>query len=74
MYAGKIPMFFIMQLLEECKFEIVLGAQGQMKMNFYTGIPEPSADKYYELFLGNNIYFFGTQDKENPLVYVVTQI
>ncbi|MBW8351616.1 hypothetical protein K0H71_19555 [Bacillus sp. IITD106] len=72
-YANSIPMFFLMQLMEGMKFEIVEDAPPQIILNL-RGQPEPSKHRYYELFLANYLYFFGTKDRSNPLVYILTQI
>ncbi|MED2970982.1 hypothetical protein P4361_01665 [Fictibacillus sp. B-59209] len=72
-YNKTEPMVFLMQLLEDFKFEKLPDAPSQVKLSF-TKKQEPSNRDYYELFLGNNIYFFGTASLENPLVYVLTQI
>ncbi|MDR6553766.1 hypothetical protein [Paenibacillus qinlingensis] len=73
-YNNNIPMMFIMQILEDRKFEILEGVPGQVQMDYFSGKLEPSKKRYYELFLANNLYFFGTRDRLNPLVYVLTQI
>lgn len=66
------PMFFLMQFLEEYRFEINPSAPGQAVLGFDKEV-EYSDNNYYELFLGNNIYFFGTHYGQ-PQVYVFTQI
>lgn len=74
-YNETIPMFFLMQLLEEYRFELLDDAPGQVKIDYFNnGIPMSSNNRYYELFLRNNIYFFATKDGQNPLVYIITQI
>ncbi|MBO0995891.1 hypothetical protein [Bacillus sp. SD088] len=72
-YDGKVPMFFLMQLMEDFQFELVEDAPPQMQIGL-RGDPEPSQERYYELFLANQLYFFGTEEKSDPLVYVLTQI
>lgn len=72
-YRHTVPMVFLMQLLEGVTFEKLPEAPPQMTLGL-TGDPEPSVNSYYELFLGNNVYFFGTQDENEPLVYILTQI
>ncbi|MBM7662810.1 hypothetical protein JOC85_003621 [Bacillus mesophilus] len=72
MYDGN-PMFFLMQILEDYKFEILSDASPQIKLDL-NGEPAPSQENYYELFLGNNLYFFGTEDKTNSMVYLISQI
>ncbi|MEN2774498.1 hypothetical protein [Acetivibrio clariflavus] len=73
-YNSTTPMIFLMQLKEGFKFDILPDAPRQMQLNYFTNNVEPNNKAYYELFLGNNIYFFGTKDKSNPLVYIITQI
>ncbi|MFF2445494.1 hypothetical protein ACFVSW_00215 [Neobacillus sp. NPDC058068] len=72
-YKISVPMLFLMQLMEDIKFEIVQDAPPQIRLGL-RGNPEPSKHHYYELFLANNIYFFGTKERLKPLVYVLTQI
>ena len=72
-YRQKVPMVFLMQLLEGFAFEKLPEAPPQMILGL-TGEPEPSDHPYYELFLGNNVYFFGTRGGNEPLVYILTQI
>jgi hypothetical protein len=72
-YNAGVPMIFLMQLLEEFKFDIVQDAPPQIRIGL-RGKPQPSKHRYYEPFLGNNVYFFGTADHSKPLVYIVTQI
>ncbi|ARU60930.1 hypothetical protein CBW65_07420 [Tumebacillus avium] len=72
-YNKDLDMFFLMQILEGATFEIVPGAPSQIVLGL-SGEPEASNSGYYELFLGNNVYFFGTESKENKSVYIITQI
>ena len=72
-YNSTVPMFFLLQIEADFKFETVPDAPGQMKMNILHGIKKLSADPYYELFIGNQLYFFGAMSREEPLVYVVPQ-
>jgi len=67
-------MHFLMQLKEEMKFEIESDAPGQIKFNYLSDKFEERDDRYYELFLANYIYFFGTKNTANPSVYILTQI
>lgn len=71
-YNKSNPMFFIMQLLEDYKFEKLDSAPPQVKLGL-SGEMKPSKHNYYELFIANNIYFFGTL-KDEPEVYIITQI
>lgn len=72
-YNSTVPMFFLMQLLEDFKFDIVQGTPPQIIIGL-RGNSEPSKHNYYELFLANNLYFFGTKNRTEPLVYIVTQV
>ncbi|SDM85174.1 hypothetical protein SAMN04488137_2241 [Fictibacillus solisalsi] len=71
-YSTKVSMIFLMQLPQDMKFETVENAPSQRVLNL-EGKPSSSRHSYYELFLANQIYFFGTKDME-PLVYILTQI
>jgi hypothetical protein len=66
------PMVFIMQLLEGLTFETLPTAQPQAKLNLNGDVHYPNSD-YYELFIANQVYVFGTVSDE-PEVYVLTQI
>lgn len=72
-YAGRVPMFFLMQLQAGFRFETVEGAPRQIELGL-DGKPRPSSRPHYELFNGNAIYFFGTYDSDIRLIYAVTQI
>ena len=67
------PMHFLLQFLEEYKFELVPDAPGQKLVSYMPGVEETRND-HYLLFLANNLYFFGTENRHNPKVYVITQI
>ena len=72
-YAGSIPMLFLLQLHEGFVFETVAGAPAQMEVAWGGKGQRASTRGGYRLFLGNAVYFFGTQDGES-LVYAVTQV
>ncbi|GIN58212.1 hypothetical protein [Lederbergia ruris] len=72
-YNGEAPMTFLMQLSEGFQFDLVKDAPAQIRIGL-RGNPEPSPNRYYELFLANQLYFFGTMEMTDPLVYVLTQI
>lgn len=72
-YEGE-EMFFLLQLPESFKFDILPDAKGQIKYSFFEDRLVESEKPYYELFLGNIIYLFGTLDKNKASVYIVTQI
>ena len=71
-YNSTIPMIFLFQLPLGIRFEKIPNAPPQTEIGL-TRKPESSPDNFYELFLGNALYFFGTLDNSNKLVYVVTQ-
>jgi hypothetical protein len=72
-YAGRLPMFFLLQLQAELQFEIDKHAPRQVELAL-DGSPEPSPFNYYELFIGNKIFLFGTRDRADALVYAITQV
>jgi hypothetical protein len=72
-YANRYEMFFLLQLKEDMKFDILDSASPQMMIGLQ-GNPELSSDRYYQLFIGNKIFMFGVCDPLNPLVYALTQI
>lgn len=72
-YNQTVPMVFLMQILEGFTFDKLPDAPPQMTLGL-TGEPEPSDTPYYELFLSNNVYFFGTKGGNERLVYIITQI
>jgi hypothetical protein len=72
-YAGRTPMVFLMQIERGFEFPLVPGAPPQMELAL-DGTPEPAERPYYQLFIGNAIYLFGTQDRSQPLVYAITQV
>ncbi|QDV88492.1 hypothetical protein TBK1r_75250 [Stieleria magnilauensis] len=70
-YDSSTPMEFLMELVPGLQFSVVDGASPQVELDIF-GMPSPSPLEYYQLFLGNSIYLFGTKDGE-PLVYAITQ-
>jgi hypothetical protein len=73
LYGGKTPMFFLIQLLQGFQFEIHTHAPRQIELSL-GGSPQPSPLTYYQLFNGNKIFLFGVEDREQPLVYAITQV
>jgi hypothetical protein len=71
-YDASVPMVFLMELESNVQFSIVDGAPPQMELDLL-GNPSPSPLGYYQLFLGNALYLFGTSDGD-PLVYAITQV
>lgn len=72
-YAGKANMHFLLQLSSGMRFHLLDSAPPQMEIGL-RGLPEPSPFRYYQLFNGNLIYFFGAKADERHLVYALTQI
>ena len=72
-YASHHRMFFLMQLEPGLTFETVDGAPKQIEAGF-DGTPQASPYDTYELFLGNGLYLFGTEDRDVRAVYALTQV
>ncbi|WP_223067215.1 hypothetical protein [Paenibacillus caui] len=72
-YASAVPMEFLMQLTDPPRFDLEDEAPPQIRIGL-RGKPEPSPHRYYELFIGNRLYFFGTKAGAEPLVYILTQV
>jgi hypothetical protein len=70
-YAGTSRLLFLLQLAPDLHFETVSSARPQIELDL-TGQPVTSPLGYYQLFLGNALYLFGTDGCE-PLVYAITQ-
>ena len=70
---GSREMFFLLQLKQGFRFPLLPNAPKQVRIGF-SGKPEASPHDYYQLFISNNLYLFGTNGRENPNVYVLTQI
>lgn len=72
-YAGKANMGFLFQISEEYEFLIHGGVKGQIECDFFAENKlQESQDGFYTLFLGNSLYFFGTEDGPK-LTYILTQ-
>lgn len=72
-YAGRTPMFFLMQIEKDVVFQTVPDAPPQIKIGL-SGKPQPASYRHYKLFISNATYLFGTEDRERPLVYAITQV
>lgn len=70
--GGKTSMFFLLQLLQGFQFEINEVATRQIELGL-DGAAQPSPLSYYQLFIGNKIFLFGTEDRAMPLVYAISQ-
>ncbi|MEZ6141914.1 MAG: hypothetical protein R3B84_15185 [Zavarzinella sp.] len=71
-YSSKIPMIFILELSPGIQFPKVQGALPQTELDIF-GSPSTSPLDYYQLFLGNATFLFGTSSGD-PLVYAITQV
>jgi len=71
-YDSSAPMVFLLQVTPGIQFNIVDGAAPQIELDIF-GKPAPSPLDYYQLFLGNALYLFGTS-AGSPLVYAITQV
>ncbi len=71
-YNSIYEMYFLFEIIPNFQFPICQSAPKQIELNL-SGEPEQSRLDYYELFLGNGIYFFGTKTEE-PLIYTLTQV
>lgn len=72
-YAGTVPMFFLLQLRSECKFQLLEGAPSQIELAL-DRTPQPSSLDYYQLFIGNALFLFGTDAPQKRFVYAITQV
>jgi len=72
-YAGVHPMFFLLQLRQEFQFDLYEDAPRQVELAL-DGTQKISSLAYYQIFNGNSVYLFGTENRTEPLVYAVTQI
>ena len=72
-YGGAEPMGFLMQLQEEYEFDRLPGAPPQATLDL-RGRVKDATEPFYSLFLGNRLYFFGTRNRQEPRVYMLTQV
>lgn len=72
-YDSGTPMHFLLQVNHGFEFETLKGVQPQIELGL-TGDPEPSPYDFYQLFIKNEIYFFGTDSRNLHLVYALTQV
>jgi len=71
-YAGSVPMHFLLQVVPNFTFDTVLDAPPQV----FTGSIDygrQTLDWDYELFLNSSLYFFGTSEPNQNIVYLVLQ-
>lgn len=72
-YDSQIPMEFLLQLRSGLKFPTLSSAAPQIELDI-SGRPKPSPEPFYQLFLGNELYLFGTVGLSTRLVYAITQV
>ncbi len=73
LYDDSIGLCFLMQIEENFQFPIEAGAPHQMTLGLDRK-PRRSKNDFYKLFIGNQIYFFGTLNNESDrAVYIITQ-
>jgi hypothetical protein len=72
-YDTTCRMVFLMQLEQGMKFKLKAGAPHQIELSLNRK-PVSSPFDYYQLFLGNALFLFGTEQPENGLVYAITQV
>lgn len=72
-YDNHVDMTFLMQISIDFEFEKLPEAPPQFEIGL-DGAPDPSNLSYYELFLQNQLYFFGATGSEESGVYILTQI
>ncbi len=63
---------FLFQLYPDLDLPTLPGAPPQMEVGL-DGVPAPSPESRYELFIGNSIYAFGPREPSH-LVYLLTQV
>lgn len=70
----KVPMVFLFQLARDTRFQMADGAPAQIEFSFLSGRKaQPSRKGYYELFLGNALYVFGTVGLNPALLFPIVQ-
>ncbi len=64
---------FLFQIFDGYRFETKFSAPRQMSLGL-SGTPELCQDPYYEIFIGDAIYAFGVELKDDVLVYFLPQV
>ena len=74
-YRSTVSMAFLLQIVPDFKFDIVENAPPQMAVDFFgpQGSYKPSQKRFYELFIGDALFLFGTSGSSEHLVYAVVQ-
>lgn len=71
-YADAVDLQFLLQWQGDYLFETLPGAPPQVELGL-DGNPTNSPEHGYRLFIGNEIYLFGTVPPAHPRVYLLTQ-
>jgi len=71
-YGENVQLVFLLEIVPNFPFKIIRNASPQMELDIM-GEPSPSPLDYYQLFIGNALYLFGTSSG-NKAVYAITQI
>ena len=71
-YAGSVKMVFLLEVAPKFQFKLVPNAEPQIELDIM-GESSPSPFDYYQLFIGNALYFFGTGSGDKA-VYAITQV
>lgn len=71
-YGGNVQMKFLLEVVPNFQFKMYAAAEPQIELGIM-GDPEPSPLDYYQLFIGNALYLFGTSSGDRA-VYAVTQV
>jgi len=71
-YGGSHQMKFLLEVSPNFQFKMTANADPQIELGIM-GDPEPSPLDYYQLFIGNALYLFGTNSGDQA-VYAITQV
>jgi len=71
-YEGSMQMAFLMEVIPNFEFKMTNNAEPQIELNIM-GDPSPSPLDYYQLFIGNALYLFGSRSGQRA-VYAITQV
>jgi hypothetical protein len=71
-YMRSVQMKFLLQVVPNFQFKMTNNAEPQIELDLM-GDAAPSPLDYYQLFIGNALYFFGTECGDKK-VYAITQV
>lgn len=72
-YGETTKLCFLLQIAGRFEFPTAADSPGQLTLG-RSGKPMRSQDNFYNLFIGNQIYFFGTLNQtSDKKVYIITQ-